>query len=77
MIVAPGLPKGVKLIGAADAANMGLAAAGTAAEASAGGALLEGEIIIFAIIIAGAGAVMEARAGVGELVPLSWAAVSA
>ena len=56
---------------------MGLAAAGAAA--SAGGAELGGETIIFGIAIAGAGAgaVKAARAGAGAEAPLSWAAVRA
>ena len=70
VVEAPGLPKGVKVIGAAgdgdaDAANIGLAAAGEGAGASAGGAALGGETIIFGIAIAGAGLVKAARAGAG------------
>lgn len=74
----PGLPKGVKVIGAAgdgdgdgaaDAANMGLAAGGAGAAASAGGPPLAGETIIFGIVTAGAATA--ARAGAEVEAPLS------
>jgi hypothetical protein len=77
VVVTPGLPKGVKVIGAADAANMRLAAAGIGAGRSAGGALLGGETTIFGNAMEGAGVVMVARACAGAEAPQSWVAVRA